>query len=239
MDYLEALAQWVLNSDASAFYEEAGEAAAALGLTVDIFAMSPRTCGLNAIEALASGSGGCIRLYPSPQHATMPQVQTPCSAALQRAEGPQKVYLRIRVLTELGISKGLQPRSAVAAALKACCMAQDVYRCLVGPRAFRGLLRLRALPALRISQAYSPLRPVPDAQDLWQLPSCSHLAAVGFDFEYTSSAGFSRSKTGQAILQMALQYSMLRPQDNAAAKQSQADGATGGTGSLNLQDSNG
>ena len=118
-------------------------------------------------------------------------------------------------------------------------MAQDVYRCLVGPRAFRGLLRLRASPALRISQAYSPLRPVPDAQDLWQLPSCSHLAAVGFDFEYASSAGFSRSKTGQAVLQMALQYSTLRSQDSAGAKQSQADGVTGGTGSLNLQDSNG
>ena len=116
---------------------------------------------------------------------------------------------------------------------------QDVYRCLVGPRAFRGLLRLRASPALRISQAYSPLRPVPEAQDLWQLPSCGHLAAVGFDFEYASSAGFSRSKTGQAVLQMALQYSMLRSQDNAEAKQSQADGAAGGTGSRNLQDSNG
>ena len=72
-DHLGALAQWVLNSDASAFYEEAGEAAAALGLTVDIFALSPCTCGLNVIEALASGSGGCIRLYPSPQHAAMPQ----------------------------------------------------------------------------------------------------------------------------------------------------------------------
>ena len=145
----------------------------------------------------------------------------------------------IRVLAELYIPGDLQPRSALAATLKACCIVQDVYRCLVGPRAFRGLLRLRTSPALRISQAYSPLRPVPDAQDLWQLPSCSHLAAVGFDFEYASSAGFSRSKTGQAVLQMALQYSMLRSQDNAVAKQSQADGATGGTGSLNLQDSNG
>ena len=77
-----ALVQWVLNSGASAFYEEAGEAAAALGLTVDVFAISPRTCGLNAIQALASGSGGCIRLYQSLQHAAMPQVQTPFSASL-------------------------------------------------------------------------------------------------------------------------------------------------------------
>lgn len=115
-------------------------------------------------------------------------------------------------------------------------MVQDVYRCLVGPRAFRGLLRLRASRALRISQAYSPLRPIPEAQDLWQLPSCSHLAAVGFDFEYASSAGFSQSKTSRAVLQMALQYSTLRPQESAGAVQSHANGATG---SLDSQDSNG
>ena len=115
-------------------------------------------------------------------------------------------------------------------------MVQDVYRCLVGPRGFRGLLRLRTSPALRISQAYSPLRPVPEAQNLWQLPSCSHLAAVGFDFEYTSSAGFSRVKKGRAVLQMALQYSTLRSQDGAGAKQSRA---TDATGDLDLQDSNG
>ena len=87
-NYLGAPAQWVLNSDASAFYEEAGEAAAALGLTVDIFAMSPRTCGLNAIQALASGSGGCIRLYQSPQHAAMPQVRSAYCALSHQAGGP-------------------------------------------------------------------------------------------------------------------------------------------------------
>ena len=76
------MVQWMLNSGASAFYEEAGEAAEALGLTVDIFAMSPRTCGLNAIQALATGSGGCIRLYQSLQHAAMPQVHAARSASL-------------------------------------------------------------------------------------------------------------------------------------------------------------
>ena len=66
--------QWVLNPDASAFYEAAGSAAAALGVTVSVFAASARTCGLNAIQALVDHSGGCLRLYPALQQAAMPQV---------------------------------------------------------------------------------------------------------------------------------------------------------------------
>ncbi len=66
--------QWVLNPAASAFYKEAGSAAATLGMTVDIFAASPRTCGLHALQPLALGSAGCLRLYPSLQQAPMPQV---------------------------------------------------------------------------------------------------------------------------------------------------------------------
>ncbi len=69
------MVQWVLNPAASTFYKEAGSAAAALGVTVSIFAASAQTCGLHAMQALAEGSGGCIRLYPSIQHAAMPQVQ--------------------------------------------------------------------------------------------------------------------------------------------------------------------
>lgn len=65
----------MLNPAASAFYDEAGSAAAALGLSVDILVVSARSCGLNAIQALASGSGGVLRLYGSLQHAAMPQVR--------------------------------------------------------------------------------------------------------------------------------------------------------------------
>lgn len=67
--------QWVLNPGASAFYEEAGSAAAALGVTVSIFAASARTCGLHAMQALVGLSGGCIRLYPALQHAAIPQAR--------------------------------------------------------------------------------------------------------------------------------------------------------------------
>ncbi len=95
-------------------------------------------------------------------------------------------------------------------------LVQDVYRSLVGPRAVRGLLRIRTSPEIRITKGYSPLAPVPEAQHLWQLPSCGQHAAVGFDFEYASSAGFSRSKTGRAVLQMAFQYSAFQPARQAS-----------------------
>ncbi len=79
--------QWVLNPAASAFYEEAGSAAAALGVTVSIFAASARTCGLHAMQALADGSGGCIRLYPSLRHAAMAQVILPMLMLSWRRHG--------------------------------------------------------------------------------------------------------------------------------------------------------
>ena len=95
----------------------------------------------------------------------------------------------------------------------------------MGPRAFRGLLRVRTSPEIRITKAYSPLVPVPEAQHLWQLPFCGQRAAVGFDFEYASSAGFSRSKTGRTVLQMAFQYSTFRPADETRASDGSAHAA--------------
>jgi len=105
-----------------------------------------------------------------------------------------------------------------------CKSMQDVYRSLVGPRAFRGLLRIRTAPEIRITKAYSPLTPVPDSQHLWQLPSCGQHAAVGFDFEYASSTGFRRSKTGKAVLQMAFQYSIFRPATRSDSGERPANG---------------
>ena len=98
-------------------------------------------------------------------------------------------------------------------------LAQDVYRCLVGPRAFRGLLRIRTSREIRISKAYSPVAPVPEAQDLWQLPACGQHAAVGFDFEYINSAGFARPAgySPPGVLQAAFQYSTFRPALKPAA----------------------
>lgn len=106
-------------------------------------------------------------------------------------------------------------------------LAQDVYRCLVGPRAFRGLLRIRTSREIRISKAYSPVVPMPEAQDLWQLPACGQHTAVGFDFEYPKSAGFARraSYPPPGVLQAAFQYSTFRPAPEPAAGAGAANGA--------------
>jgi hypothetical protein len=110
-------------------------------------------------------------------------------------------------------------------------LAQDVYRCLVGPRAFRGLLRVRTSREIRISKAYSPVTPVPEAQDLWQLPACGQHAAIGLDFEYTNSAGFARPAhcSPPGVLQAAFQYSTFRPAPKPPARA----GAANGTGAPN------
>jgi len=48
------------------FYSEAGAAAAALGVIVDLYAVSASFVGLEALRAVAVGSGGSLALYPPP-----------------------------------------------------------------------------------------------------------------------------------------------------------------------------
>ncbi len=69
------VAQWVRSGSARAFYEEAATAAAALGVSVDVYAVSAGGCGLDALEPLASRSGGVMYLYPHVGAAALPQVQ--------------------------------------------------------------------------------------------------------------------------------------------------------------------
>jgi hypothetical protein len=51
---------------ATKFYTEAGAAAAALGVIVDLYAVSDCFVGLEALRAVAVGSGGSVALYPTP-----------------------------------------------------------------------------------------------------------------------------------------------------------------------------
>lgn len=66
--------QWVRSKSARAFYEEAATAAAALGVSVDVYAVSAGGCCLDAMEPLASRSGGVMYLYPHVEAAALPQV---------------------------------------------------------------------------------------------------------------------------------------------------------------------
>eukprot|EP00884_Botryococcus_braunii_P002587 jgi/Botrbrau1/12329/Bobra.4_3s0002.2 len=58
---------------AASFYELAASAATALGVCVDVYAVSEETCGLDVIMPLIRLSGGDVCLYPVPSQAALPQ----------------------------------------------------------------------------------------------------------------------------------------------------------------------
>ncbi len=67
--------QWEPDEAAHEFYEEAAAGAAALGVSVDVYAASAGSCGLAQLGALASASGGALYLYPRIEAAALPQVR--------------------------------------------------------------------------------------------------------------------------------------------------------------------
>lgn len=66
--------QLVVNTEASGFFEEAGVAAAALGVCCDVYALCPHFVGLELVQPLAGRSGGVVRLYHTLDDAPLPQV---------------------------------------------------------------------------------------------------------------------------------------------------------------------
>ena len=71
---MEISLQWRLDPEAKSFFEEAGVAAASLGVTVDLFVASEAQCGLDLMQPLPEQSGGCLYLYQHIDTAAMPQV---------------------------------------------------------------------------------------------------------------------------------------------------------------------
>jgi len=71
-DIAEVSISW---ESACKFYSEAGAAAAALGVVVDLYAVSASFVGLEALRAVAVGSGGSLALYPPPavEECALPQ----------------------------------------------------------------------------------------------------------------------------------------------------------------------
>ncbi|KXZ54187.1 hypothetical protein GPECTOR_5g282 [Gonium pectorale] len=55
------------------FYEQAAAAAASLGVSCDLFAVSPSGLGLRWLAPLAGSTGGSLYLYPSVDESAMPQ----------------------------------------------------------------------------------------------------------------------------------------------------------------------
>lgn len=65
------------NPRARVFYEEAAAAAAALGVSVSLYAACEDGMGLTYLEPLSSITGGALHLYPAVDEANLPQVSLP------------------------------------------------------------------------------------------------------------------------------------------------------------------
>lgn len=66
--------QYHPDEGAKSFYEEAAVGATAVGACIDLFAISPFSCGLSILEPLAARTGGILYLYPQLEAASLPQV---------------------------------------------------------------------------------------------------------------------------------------------------------------------
>ncbi|MCO5609922.1 hypothetical protein L7F22_064157 [Adiantum nelumboides] len=93
------------------------------------------------------------------------------------------------------------------------------YRMLSRPYAFGCIYKLRTSPELRISQSYGHFFPDPQYENVQHIICCDVHATYAYDFEFTSSSGFDRTRETLPSLQMAFQYTVMVPSDS----QNQAD----------------
>jgi hypothetical protein len=154
-----------LRWEAAAFYAEAGAAAAALGVAVDVVAASATFVGLELLRPLAAASGGAAALFPDP-HADG------CALAqdlYKRAAEPRalRCLLRLRASPELRVVGPLGARLARDAA------AGDLFclpaagpgdaLCLELEHARASGFATRATPVLQAVLQYSRFAPAPPA----------------------------------------------------------------------------
>ncbi|KAL4424007.1 hypothetical protein ABPG75_001308 [Micractinium tetrahymenae] len=143
------------------FYSEAGAAAAALGVSVDVFAACPHWMGLDLLEPLASASGGSMLLYRSLESAAMAQ-DVYKSISQPRALA---CMLRLRCSPELEL-RGAHGRLAADREhpdlfRTPCCSADDAFAFDLD-RSPQPLAC--AAPAVQLVVQYSVLLPAPAAE---------------------------------------------------------------------------
>eukprot|EP00193_Tetraselmis_chui_P003922 CAMPEP_0177762252 /NCGR_PEP_ID=MMETSP0491_2-20121128/6244_1 /TAXON_ID=63592 /ORGANISM="Tetraselmis chuii, Strain PLY429" /LENGTH=846 /DNA_ID=CAMNT_0019278291 /DNA_START=238 /DNA_END=2778 /DNA_ORIENTATION=+ len=85
--------QEVVDPRGSIFYEEAAAAAAALGISIDLYVISSEVVGLECLSPLASSSGGHLCWYPGIEDAALPQ------DVYRRLAGIQARNCRLRLRT--------------------------------------------------------------------------------------------------------------------------------------------
>ncbi|ONK71291.1 uncharacterized protein A4U43_C04F6960 [Asparagus officinalis] len=92
---------------------------------------------------------------------------------------------------------------------------QDMYRMLSRPYAFGCILRLRTSSEFKLGRSFGHFFPDPQYENVQHVICCDSFATYAYDFEFANSSGFSRH-TGPPVLQIAFQYSIVVPEEEAS-----------------------
>ncbi|KAH8497807.1 hypothetical protein Peur_073074 [Populus x canadensis] len=94
---------------------------------------------------------------------------------------------------------------------------QDMYRMLSRPYAFGCILRLRTSSEFKPGHSYGHFFPDPQYENVQHIICCDSFATYAYDFDFTSTTGFSRYASEQPVLQIAFQYTVVVPPEELSA----------------------
>ncbi|XP_065867015.1 protein transport protein SEC23 D isoform X2 [Euphorbia lathyris] len=92
---------------------------------------------------------------------------------------------------------------------------QDIYRMLSRPYAFGCILRLRTSSEFKPGHSYGHFFPDPQYENVQHIICCDSYATYAYDFDFASTEGFSRYSSEQPVLQIAFQYTVVVPPEEA------------------------
>jgi hypothetical protein len=189
------------------FYSEAGAAAAALGVVVDLYAVSASFVGLEALRAVAVGSGGSLALYPPPTVEECALTQD----LYKRMAEPYAFgcLLRVRTCPELRVvgSDGSSSGSTKK-----------------NKRGSNGI-------ASAMTHSHR-LRTDPRYSDLFHVACCHPYDAFQLQLEHATRSGFASKST--PVVQLVFQYLCIVPNNSTSTNHSNSGTPTksGGSGGI-------
>jgi hypothetical protein len=98
---------------------------------------------------------------------------------------------------------------------------QDIYRLLSRPYAFGCVLRMRTSSDFQPGNSYGHFFPDPQYENVQHIICCDSFATYAYDFDFAHNDGFSRH-TDPAVIQIAFQYSVIEPVEEASSDESQS-----------------
>ncbi|KAJ4980050.1 hypothetical protein NE237_010830 [Protea cynaroides] len=94
---------------------------------------------------------------------------------------------------------------------------QDMYRMLIRPYAFGCVLRVRTSNEFKPGRSYGHFFPDPQYENVQHIICCDSYGTYAYDFDFTSSFGFSRNVADSPMLQIAFQYTVFVPPEELAS----------------------